>query len=265
MQAALPLALVTNDDGIDSPFLHVLVRALSDRFRVVVAAPKGEQSWIGRAMSRRRDVHVEKHPVEGVEGWTIDGTPTDCVNIAIGHLLKERPSIVVSGINIGFNTSMPLLLSSGTLVGAIEGAHWGLPAIAASQSLPSEVFDQLQADRERIPEALQHVLEASAWHVSEAAAVVVEEGQPGLIVHNLNYPPSMRKETEIQKTLPSHVSLGSLYASDDGETYRFTFQGGTVNPETDRTDRSALNDGFASWTRLNFSKLGESLDIEHSL
>lgn len=265
MQIARPLALVTNDDGIDSPFLRVLVEALAEDFQVVVAAPKCEQSWIGRAMSRRRDVRIEKCALGDVDGWVIDGTPTDCVNIALGHLLNEQPSVVVSGINIGFNTSMPLLLSSGTLAGAIEGAHWGLPAVAASQSLPSEVFNQLQEDRSRIPEALQGVLQASAKHVAEATKVAIAEGQPGLIVHNLNYPPTMAKETQIAHTLPSQVSLGSLYGTDDGETFRFAFQGGTVLPSPDNTDRSALNDGFASWTRLNFSKLGESFEVEKPL
>lgn len=265
MPSSLPLALVTNDDGIDSPFLHVLMRALSKYYRVVVAAPLGEQSWIGRAMSRRRDVSVHKAVLDGFEAWSIDGTPTDCVNIALGHLVKETPAIVISGINIGFNTSMPLLLSSGTLAGAIEGAHWGLPSLAASQALPSAVFDQLQADRTQMPGQLRPILEASAHHVADAAGIVIDEGQPGLIVHNLNYPASMTRATPVEKTLPGHVSLGSLYATEDGERYHFTFQGGTVHPADQQTDRAVLMNGSASWTRLNFSNLGESIEIENSV
>ena len=125
-----PLALVTNDDGIDSAFLHRLVEALAKDFEVAVAAPAFEQSWIGRAISRRTEVEVipsPSHFPSGVQAWAVSGTPTDCVNIALGNLLDRQPDIVVSGINIGFNTTETLILCSGTIAGAMEGAQWGLP------------------------------------------------------------------------------------------------------------------------------------------
>ena len=99
-----PHALVTNDDGIESAFLHRLVEALLPDFQVSVAAPAFEQSWIGRAISRRREVEVIQSPSifpSGVDAWAISGTPTDCVNIALGNLLPKLPDIVISGINIG--------------------------------------------------------------------------------------------------------------------------------------------------------------------
>ena len=116
-----PHALVTNDDGIDSIFLHRLVDALLPDFRVSVAAPAFEQSWIGRAVSRHREVEVLQSPAlfpEGVDAWAISGTPTDCVNIALGNLVQGPVDIVLSGINIGFNTTETLILSSGTVAGA---------------------------------------------------------------------------------------------------------------------------------------------------
>ena len=92
-------------------------------------------------MSRHRTVEVKDHAVNypfARQAWAISGTPTDCVNIALGHLLEDTPDIVVSGINIGYNTTEALILSSGTIAGAIEGAQWGIPAIAFSMCLPNE-------------------------------------------------------------------------------------------------------------------------------
>ena len=133
-----PHALVTNDDGIESAFLHRLVEALLPQFRVSVAAPALEQSWTGRSMTRHGELDAilsPSHFPDGVEAWSISGTPTDCVNIALGNLLSKKPDIVLSGINIGFNTTESLILSSGTVAGAIEGVLWNLPAIAFSNCL----------------------------------------------------------------------------------------------------------------------------------
>ena len=105
-----PHALVTNDDGIESAFLHRLVEALLPDFEVSVAAPAFEQSWIGRAISRHSEIEVIPglaYFSKDVQAWAISGTPTDCVNIALGNLLTKKPDIVLSGINIGFNTTEP--------------------------------------------------------------------------------------------------------------------------------------------------------------
>src|SRR4051812_42654529 len=107
--------LVTNDDGIDCVFLHELIFALKSAGHVLqVVAPVTEQSWSGASKTRSRP--VKSAVVDrgfGCPTWTVDGTPSDCVNIALAHLLprsKTGPRAdsaevdgVVSGINIGFN------------------------------------------------------------------------------------------------------------------------------------------------------------------
>lgn len=138
--------LLTNDDGIASAFLHVLIRALRDAgHELFVVAPKNEQSWIGAAKSRHRPVRSERAGRDfGCPAWTVDGTPADCVNIALAHLLPAAPDAVVSGINIGYNASLGFILASGTIGGAWEGAAHGLPGIALSQHLAPDVFEQLR-------------------------------------------------------------------------------------------------------------------------
>src|SRR3954470_19453044 len=108
--------LITNDDGIDSVFLHELVAALvSAGHELFVVAPKTEQSWIGAAKSRHRAVASERVDRGlGCPTWIVDGTPSDCVNIGLAHLLPganfATPEAVVSGINIGLNASLAFIL-----------------------------------------------------------------------------------------------------------------------------------------------------------
>src|SRR5690606_38493825 len=136
--------LVTNDDGIDSVFLHELVHALRNAgHELFVVAPKHEQSWVGAAKSRNRPVHAERVDCRagspdlqrrqkyqlGCPTWIVDGTPSDAVNIAVGHLLPRGCEIdaVISGINVGLNASLGFIIASGTIAGAWEGALHGLP------------------------------------------------------------------------------------------------------------------------------------------
>ena len=79
--------LVTNDDGFDSFFLRILVDRLLERFAVTVVAPDSEKSWIGRGISRQGNVRAAPDDSLGCPGWRIGGTPTDCVNIAIEHMV----------------------------------------------------------------------------------------------------------------------------------------------------------------------------------
>src|SRR6185369_15555911 len=141
--------LVTNDDGIESVFLHELVHALrASAHELYVVAPKKEQSWIGAAKSRNRPVHATAADRGfGCPTWIVDGTPSDAINIAVGHLLPPQAEIdaVISGINVGLNASLGFIIASGTIGGAWEGALHGLPAMAFSQDLTSEIYDRLKA------------------------------------------------------------------------------------------------------------------------
>ena len=180
-----PTALLTNDDGIHAAFLHALVAAcVGEGFDVVVAAPAGERSWIGRAFSRHREVAVTEHPGLGRQAWSVDGTPSDCVNIALGHLLRSRPDVVISGLNIGFNATMPLCLSSGTLAGATEGTAWGLPAVACSLDLEQPVFERVHRTSSVCPPELRPHLESACRHAARFAKSLVGQDASGLLVHS---------------------------------------------------------------------------------
>lgn len=254
-----PHALVTNDDGIDSAFMHRLVEALLPEFRVSVAAPAFEQSWIGRALSRREEVEVVHSPstFEGTEdAWAISGTPTDCVNIALGHLLSEKPDIVVSGINIGYNTTEALILSSGTIAGALEGAFWGLPAIAFSKCVPKDLFPEVSRSKGQTSGNFSESLSCAARRAAIMSRDALASPPPVGAILNINFPSETADGTSILETRPAKVELSSLFEESRPGRYRFRFHEGLTVQREPETDRVALDAGYISRSILDFSKVG---------
>lgn len=121
--------LVTNDDGIFSEGLIALVKALEPIGETTVVAPASEQSASAHSLTLTRPLRIRQHDERQ---YSIDGTPTDCVTIALTKLLADRlPQIVVSGINYGGNLGDDVTYS-GTVAGALEASVFGLPGIAFS-------------------------------------------------------------------------------------------------------------------------------------
>lgn len=256
--------LLTNDDSIESVFLHELVAAcLRLGHDVAVIAPKTEQSWIGAAKSRHRPVkatHADRG--FGCPTWIVDGTPSDCVNIALAHLLPRDwpPDAVLSGINMGLNASLGFILASGTIAGAWEGALHGLPAVAFSQDLPADVFDQLKQAHGR-PDAtlLAHVRVAAGRAALLAPELIAATAARSFTVHNINFPYPCTAGSIVRRTVPARVVVPGLFspAADDG-THRFVFQlGEDISPVEPMSDRAALAAGFISHTILDYRRLGQ--------
>lgn len=133
--------LVTNDDGIKAPGLKELVDGLKNLGEIFIAAPAGEKSACGHGITVHSPIKVKKiNYNQDVTAWSVEGTPADCVKLAITTLLKQKPDIVVSGINKGANLGTDVLYS-GTVSGAIEAIVLGIPALSISlDSFSSEDF-----------------------------------------------------------------------------------------------------------------------------
>jgi len=253
--------LVTNDDGIDSVFLSELAAALrAAGLEIAVVAPRREQSWIGAAKSRNRPVHSA--PADrgfGCPTWTVDGTPSDCVNIAIDHLLPAPPDAVVSGINVGLNASLGFIIASGTVAGAWEGALHGLPAIALSQDVTYEAYEHLKTADGAPDETLLSTLHISAVRAAALIPGLVAATAPrGFIIHNLNFPYPCRPDSPVRHTVPARNLVPGLFSpqAEDG-THRLIFSAGEdVSPKGPLTDRAALAAGFISHSILDYTKLG---------
>jgi len=120
--------LVTNDDGIHAAGLGRLAESLRSIGEVWIVAPEQPQNAVGRSLTLHRPLRVMQVAERSV---TVNGTPSDCVNLAMNGLLPERPAFVVSGINHGANMADDIPYS-GTVAAAFEATLWGIPAIAVS-------------------------------------------------------------------------------------------------------------------------------------
>ena len=120
--------LISNDDGIHSEGIKALARALRRVGEVYVVAPDRERSAASHSLTLHRPLRVELY---GTNVYAVDGTPTDCINIAVNGILKKRPNLVVSGINKGGNLGDDITYS-GTVSAAMEGTLLGIPSIAIS-------------------------------------------------------------------------------------------------------------------------------------
>jgi len=169
-----PLILVSNDDGITSKGIRLLVSIMKELGEVVVVAPDGPQSGMGHAITIGNTLRLEENDLfPGVSAYECSGTPADCVKIAKHFVLKDRkPDPVVSGINHGSNTSISVLYS-GTMSAAIEGAIEGMPAIGFS-------LCDYSSDAE-----FSHVRE----YVKQITEKVLKHGLSEGVALNVNFPP----------------------------------------------------------------------------
>ncbi|HET9316477.1 MAG TPA: 5'/3'-nucleotidase SurE [Vicinamibacteria bacterium] len=162
-----PLILVTNDDGVLAPGIKALAEALAAQGEVFVVAPDREVSACAQSLTLKHPLRVEQ---VADRTYSVDGTPADCVNLAIVKLLPRRPELVVSGINRGPNLGEDVFYS-GTVGGAREGSFFGVPSIAVSLAARGEA-----------------VYTAAAAFASRLASMVMDKGLPERTILNVNVP-----------------------------------------------------------------------------
>ncbi|CAI8052821.1 5'-nucleotidase SurE [Geodia barretti] len=144
--------LVTNDDGPASPLVSPLIRAAASLGTVTVVLPATERSWTAKAMTRYADLPLARrdHPDRdgnAVSGFTLGGTPADCVNAGCYLLGPRPPDLVLSGVNAGENTGVSYAAGSGTIGACLEANIALVPAIALSQQLTPAGFASWAAPR----------------------------------------------------------------------------------------------------------------------
>ncbi len=127
-----PVILVTNDDSISAPGILALVEAVKGLGRIVVVAPDKPQSGMGHAITIGHPLRLHKVPfADGVEAYTCNGTPVDCVKLAVDKVLHQRPDVCLSGINHGANHSINVIYS-GTMSAAMEASIESIPSAGFS-------------------------------------------------------------------------------------------------------------------------------------
>lgn len=223
--------LITNDDGVRSEGIHVLAAALRRLGDVIVVAPHIEASAIGHALTLRRPLRMEQVN-DGV--YEVDGTPTDCVNIAVSQLYSGLPDVVVSGINKGHNLGDDITYS-GTVAGAMEGALLGIPSIAVSLA------------RTRGPYDFEHAAAAAALVVEG----VLERGLPGRVFLNMNVPEGRPKGLRATvQAKRNHVTVVAEREDPRHRPYYWIEEGENDWEPHDQSDYQAIRDGYVSVTPL---------------
>lgn len=229
--------LVSNDDGILAPGLGLLAEACREVATVTVVAPDREQSGTSHSLTMHRPVRPARRP-DGA--YQIDGTPTDCVLLALGALMPERPDFVFSGVNHGPNMGEDVLYS-GTVAAAMEGVTLGVPSVAISFAGPMSDLDGMQSYRSVLARLIRRITSVSAF--------------PKDTLLNINLPPVGADHTRGIRV----TSLGSRYFSESLTRTRdpwdreiFWIGGGAIHWTGGAdSDHHAVAEGYISITPLH--------------
>jgi len=202
------LILLTNDDGFDSPYLHILAEAACKRgHRVIVSAPMNQQSGKSQAFTMT-PLEGEERAMAGAEhAWAIDGTPADCCRIGFKVLCGQKPDLVISGMNKGFNIGTATFVS-GTVGAAREAAFQDIPALATSVCWDTDE-------------------ETARWFADYCVRTgekFVQSDVPEKCVCNINCPPGSRAGiTGARMASLNHGMYTDGYRLSEGEAGRTVF------------------------------------------
>jgi 5'-nucleotidase len=242
--------LVTNDDGILAPGIAALAAALKPLGEIDVVAPASGQSGAAHAITFLAPLICQRISLGGdFFGWSVDGSPADCVKLGVRELCAARPDLVVSGINAGSNRGIDVIYS-GTVAAAVEAAFIGIPSLAISLEASAKLdFEQ------------------AAAHARGIVARAVELGiSPGMVL-NVNIPrldkgPPRGVRVVRQSTAPWTDSYDRR-TDPRGRTYFWLTEEGERPTEGERdSDLGALRAGFITVTPLQYD-LTQYAQLDH--
>ena len=243
--------LVTNDDGIFADGIYWLWEAVKDFGNVLVVAPDTEKSAVGHAITIANPLRTKKiHRNGGFSGYAVNGTPADCVKIAVRSILDSPPDLVISGINIGANVGINVIYS-GTVSAATEGIILGIPSIAVSidSHHPSDFKPAMEITRKAIRNVLEY-------------------GLPKGTLLNLNVPDlSTEKIKGVRITTQGSAFFKDSFEKREdprGNNYYWMTGHLSDSDSPGNTDNQALENGFISITPIHYNLTNKSFlkDLE---
>lgn len=241
--------LLTNDDGVYAPGLAALEKQLQRLGEVTVVAPATEQSGVAHSITFLSPL-ICKEVFEGDRrrALAVEGSPADCVKIAIAELCPQRPDLVVSGINGGLNAGINVLYS-GTVAAAIEGAFFGIDSVAVSLE-----YDP-HADFERAAEIAGTLIEQLLQHKG-----------PEPHLYNMNIPSAALSGEPELRVVPMGVErYGEEFEKRIDPKGRSYFWANNEPPppsEGKETDLTMVAQGYVSLTALDFDMTHQSVTEE---
>ena len=239
--------LISNDDGITSQGLFALVNEIKQLADVFVVAPYSQKSATSHAITVHTPLRVEPFEISGqFFGYAVNGTPADCVKLAVKNLIKKKPDLIISGINHGTNVSLNAIYS-GTVSAAAEGALLGIPSFAISlatyKSEPDYSFAAKFA-REFIP-------------------VFVENNLPERTIFNINVPAVKEEEIKgVKITKLNNSTWDDIYEKREDPLHKpyYWLTGKYIIGHKDNTyDDYAVKNNFVSITPLQYDLTNHDL------
>ena len=255
--------LLTNDDGVQSPLLAATMSWAASLGEVTYVLPKTEQSWRGKSVTRFEYLHVEEHEIHGKPCFLVDGTPADCVNLAMYNLCPEKPDLVVSGINTGSNAGIGFLFSSGTVGACFEANIGRVPGIALSQTfertawntyattgtLPEEVLARLLNQIPRVLDRVKNTFVPGGAMSDELL------GRP--ITWNINIPFVVSEPIALTPCAVAHTMYGSCFVRQ-GSHYRHQLSEREIwLDKRDNVDSRIARAGQVAVTPLDLCSFGQ--------
>jgi 5'-nucleotidase len=234
--------LLTNDDGIYAPGLAAMQQALARLGDVCVVAPAVEQSGVGHSITFLSPLMAkEVFDGERRRGWAIEGSPADCVKLAIAEFCPRTPDLVVSGINGGLNLGINVLYS-GTVAGATEGALFHIPSIAVSLE-----YDE-HADFDR----------AAKLSVGLIEQILKREDAGDHLLYNINIPTvALQRPTEVRVVPMATAPWAAEFdrrVDPKGRHYYWAMGTPPVQKGGELTDMEAWLQGFITLTPLRIDR-----------
>lgn len=231
--------LLTNDDGVFAPGIRALAKELEKKHEVTIVAPEEEHSGQSHAITINKAMIVKDVELEGIKSkaYSVSGTPADCVRTAMDKILDQKPDVVFSGCNLGFNAGMDILYS-GTVSAAIEANVFDIPSVAVSSKwveggarfdtaarVALEIFDKVQ-DRLLAEETPTMVLNINVPYMDYEELKGIRAAEIGGAVYDYYF----EEEIEGERTL--------------------VLKGRNRFENLDGTDRAYLDQGYVSLTPL---------------
>ena len=232
--------LLTNDDGINAKGIYALAQELEQNHDVIIIAPDNERSACGHSITLTRPLIVREVKLEGLKSkaFSVDGTPADCVKIAINKLLSEKIDMVVSGINKGLNLGTDVLYS-GTVSAAIEAAIYKIPSMAVSMDVTKDI----------------ETYEMAARFASEILRKAQENNIKNDIVLNVNIP--LLQENEIKGIKVCKIGsrlYNNCYIETIGENNEthYEIKGEVKDIHEENSDTIYFKEGYVTVTPLHY-------------
>lgn len=232
MEQNKPLILITNDDGINARGVFYLAEAVKEMGEVYIVAPDAAQSGQSSAMSMKTPLRITEYPErDGIKIFSVNGTPVDCVKLALHTIVPRHPDLLLSGINHGSNAGNNIIYS-GTMGAVLETCMLGIPSIGYSYLSHSP-----EADFTNTLPFLKSITQR-----------VIEQGLPADICLNVNFPKGEIKGAKVVRAARGYwTEEYANYVDPQGKPfYLLTGNFKNAEPEADDTDYYWLDRGYAS-------------------